>query len=67
MNDFEKFVETKNMIEMRCLGRRYTWSNGHIHSNIDWILVNPAKMGVYSRVYHGSTFIRSLSFEIFIM
>lgn len=42
VNDFKHKVETKNMIEMRCMGRRYTWSDGNIYSKIDWILVNVA-------------------------
>ncbi|XP_049365804.1 uncharacterized protein LOC125830665 [Solanum verrucosum] len=40
VQDFKKFMETASMIGMRCLGRRYTWTNGHIHRKIDWILTN---------------------------
>ncbi|KAG5586396.1 hypothetical protein H5410_046830 [Solanum commersonii] len=40
VQDFKKFIETTSMIGMRCLGRIYTWTNGHIHRKIDWILTN---------------------------
>ncbi|KAG5630870.1 hypothetical protein H5410_002587 [Solanum commersonii] len=40
VQDFKKFMETNSMIGMKCLGRRYTWTNGHIHRKIDWILTN---------------------------
>ncbi|KAG5609768.1 hypothetical protein H5410_021049 [Solanum commersonii] len=40
VSDFKIFVETENMFEIRCLGRRYTWSNGNIHSKIDLFLIN---------------------------
>ncbi|WMV25905.1 hypothetical protein MTR67_019290 [Solanum verrucosum] len=40
VQDFKKFMETASIIGMKCLGRRYTWTNGHIHRKIDWILTN---------------------------
>ncbi|XP_060182351.1 uncharacterized protein LOC132612018 [Lycium barbarum] len=38
--DFQEFVSNTNLIEMKSVGRQYTWSNNQVLSKIDWIFVN---------------------------
>ncbi|MCD7455688.1 hypothetical protein HAX54_029164 [Datura stramonium] len=40
VRDFHNFVQDNNLAEMKYVGRRYTWSNSHIHSKHDRAIVN---------------------------
>ncbi|XP_070022943.1 uncharacterized protein [Nicotiana sylvestris] len=40
VRDFNEFIQTSGMTELRVIGRKYTWSNGHIRSRIDRAIVN---------------------------
>lgn len=40
VTDFNSFMVDHNMTELKTVGRRYTWTNSHIHSKIDWAIVN---------------------------
>lgn len=38
--DFREFVEDVGMIELKAIGRPFTWTNSHVFSKIDRALVN---------------------------
>lgn len=38
--DFKEFLQQSGMMELKSVGRYYTWTNHQIHSKIDRILVN---------------------------
>lgn len=40
MKDFMEYVNQCNFIELSIVGRNYTWTNRHVYSRIDKILVN---------------------------
>ncbi|XP_019236893.1 PREDICTED: uncharacterized protein LOC109217117 [Nicotiana attenuata] len=40
IRDYNDFIQASGMIELRAIGRKYTWSNGQIWSRIDRALVN---------------------------
>lgn len=66
--DFIDFLDTCNVFEMTSTGEKYTWSNGHVSSKIDWALCNPewglkyshivADFGVCNISYHTPIFMR---------
>lgn len=40
VKDFNNFLQSSGMAELRTVGKRYTWSNGQIYSRINGALVN---------------------------
>ncbi|PHT40138.1 hypothetical protein CQW23_18992 [Capsicum baccatum] len=38
--DFNNFIQDTGLMELKRLGRRYTWTNNPVYNKIDWILVN---------------------------
>ncbi|XP_070009487.1 uncharacterized protein [Nicotiana sylvestris] len=44
IRDFNDFLENTGMIELRYVGREFTWTNSHVHSKIDRALVNDGWM-----------------------
>ncbi|XP_016457630.1 uncharacterized protein LOC107781446 [Nicotiana tabacum] len=44
IRDFNDFLENTGMIELRYIGREFTWTNSHVHSKIDRALVNDGWM-----------------------
>lgn len=38
--DFKQFLLDAKVDELKTMGRQYTWTNNHVHSRIDRILVN---------------------------
>ncbi|XP_019233129.1 PREDICTED: uncharacterized protein LOC109213752 [Nicotiana attenuata] len=40
VKDFKIFIIDAGLDEIRTMGRKYTWTNNHVHSRIDRILVN---------------------------
>ncbi|WMV43575.1 hypothetical protein MTR67_036960 [Solanum verrucosum] len=42
VHDFNKYIITAGMIELRGIGRWFTWTNGYVYSKIDRALVNAA-------------------------
>lgn len=41
VRDFKKFIQKIGLVELKSIGRKYTWSNSHILNKIDWMFVNP--------------------------
>lgn len=39
-SNFQEFIMETGLIEIKSAGRKYTWSNNHILSKLDWIFVN---------------------------
>ncbi|XP_019259894.1 PREDICTED: uncharacterized protein LOC109237950 [Nicotiana attenuata] len=50
VSDFKKFMIDSNMVELKMNGRRYTWTNSHVHSKIDWGLANSEWMNKWAHV-----------------
>lgn len=40
IRDFREFLGSCNIFEMNSTGKKYTWSNGHVFSKIDWAICN---------------------------
>lgn len=40
VKDFANFLKDNGLTEMKIVGRKYTWSNGHVFSKIDRAVVN---------------------------
>lgn len=40
VSDFKNFLQNSGMMELKSVGRYYTWTNNQVHSKIDKILVN---------------------------
>ncbi|XP_009798086.1 uncharacterized protein [Nicotiana sylvestris] len=40
VTNFKKFIADVGLAELKTIGRNYTWTNNHVHSRIDRILVN---------------------------
>ncbi|XP_075074577.1 uncharacterized protein LOC142162154 [Nicotiana tabacum] len=40
VRDFENFLNSTSLAEMKYVGRNYTWTNNHVYSKIDRALVN---------------------------
>ncbi|XP_075086415.1 uncharacterized protein LOC142169104 [Nicotiana tabacum] len=40
IRDFKNFLIDAGLDELKTVGRKYTWSNNHVHSRIDRILAN---------------------------
>lgn len=40
LRDFENFLNSTSLAEMKSVGRYYTWTNNHVYSKIDRALVN---------------------------
>ncbi|XP_070050256.1 uncharacterized protein [Nicotiana tomentosiformis] len=48
--DFKRFMVDTNMVELKTTGRRYAWTNNHVLSKIDWVLVNSEWMTTWTHV-----------------
>ncbi|XP_019255064.1 PREDICTED: uncharacterized protein LOC109233643 [Nicotiana attenuata] len=44
VKDFKVFIWRNGLTELKRVGRKYTWTNNHVHSKIDRILVNAARI-----------------------
>ncbi|XP_019244458.1 PREDICTED: uncharacterized protein LOC109224325 [Nicotiana attenuata] len=42
VKDFKEFIWRNGLTKLKTVGRKYTWTNNHVHSKIDRILVNAA-------------------------
>ncbi|XP_075077026.1 uncharacterized protein LOC142163787 [Nicotiana tabacum] len=40
VRDFKEFILDVGLTELRTVSRKYTWTNNHVHSKLDRILVN---------------------------
>lgn len=38
--DFNEFIRNANLMELKAVGREFTWTNNHVYSRIDRGLVN---------------------------
>ncbi|KAM3249156.1 hypothetical protein P3L10_010925 [Capsicum annuum] len=38
VKNFNNFLENTGSSEIKTIGRKYTWTNGHVYSKIDWAL-----------------------------
>ncbi|KAM3289797.1 hypothetical protein P3S67_018086 [Capsicum chacoense] len=38
VKDFNNFLENTGSSKIKTIGRKYTWTNGHVYSKIDWAL-----------------------------
>ncbi|XP_060178324.1 uncharacterized protein LOC132608297 [Lycium barbarum] len=48
--DFKEFLCDTHMVELKYIGREFTWTNSHIHSKIDRALVNAAWMNTMKQL-----------------
>ncbi|XP_019254007.1 PREDICTED: uncharacterized protein LOC109232716 [Nicotiana attenuata] len=48
--DFKKFMMDTNMMKLKTNGKRYTWTNNHVLSKIDWALMNSEWMTTWTHV-----------------
>lgn len=47
VKDFANFLEDNGLTEMKTVGRKYIWSNGHLSSKIDRVIVNAQWLQVF--------------------
>lgn len=40
LRDFREFIKDNGVIKMKYVGRRYTWTDNHTSSKIDWMFCN---------------------------
>lgn len=52
VKDFRQFLADNDMVEMKSFGRDFTWTNGHLMSIIDHIIVNAEWMTNMTNMYH---------------
>lgn len=43
-------MQDHTFIELKSVGRKYTWTNDHVHNKIDRAIVNVEWMHVYSHI-----------------
>lgn len=53
--DFEQCLITNGITEMRESGRTYTWTNSHVHSKIDRVVIIYGKSNDVRWMYRSST------------
>ncbi|MCE5166618.1 hypothetical protein HAX54_022664, partial [Datura stramonium] len=47
VKDFREWIVSSGIVEMKTIGRRYTWTNNHVCSKIDWVSCNSAWMNYF--------------------
>ncbi|XP_070010498.1 uncharacterized protein [Nicotiana sylvestris] len=47
VKDFKEFIWRNGITELKTVGRKYTWTNNHVHNKIDRILVNAAWIKIW--------------------
>lgn len=47
VGDFAQFLEDNSLTELKWVGRKYTRTNGHIHSKLDRAIVNVEWMQIF--------------------
>ncbi|PHT89720.1 hypothetical protein T459_04833 [Capsicum annuum] len=47
VRDFKDFIQEIGLVELKSIRRKYTWSNNHILSRINWMFVNSTWMQLY--------------------
>lgn len=47
---FAELVDDKGLEDMRSTGRKFTWTNGSIHSKIDRVLINVQWIDIFPHI-----------------
>lgn len=53
VKEFKEFLENTSLCELKTIGLKYTWTNGHVFSKINKALVNPIWMTTMSQLEVG--------------